>query len=366
MSNEKKINSAPVLLACERSAGHIFPALSVAWALKEEESSLKDASLYIFATSAKLKQYIEDEGFKVLGRSFSFRNIVVESLWRFFEAIYLIIRFRPQLVIGFGGRDSLFLVLLSAVSGIKTAIYEPNITFGKANKFLAFFVGKIWRGLCDIKENSKTEIIGIPLRKNIKKIPKQDARSMLGLGQEPVVLCFGGSQGSSFLNKTVLRYAQESKEAFSIIHITGEYEYFQISQLYNKIGRKTFIKDFYYNIETLYSAADVLVARAGALTVGEAIFYKIPCIFIPHPSAYGHQKQNADFMAGCGAAFVYQQSSFSYESFSLSLTKLITDRDLRNKMAGCISQTCKGVAFEDFHRDFNERCISALLVSSRG
>ena len=253
-------------------------------------------------------------------------------------------------------------MLLSTFLGVKTVIYEPNITFGKANKFLAPFVGKIWRGLGKIKEDSKTEIIGIPLRKNIKKISKEEARLTLGFDKGPVVLCFGGSQGSSFLNRTLIKYANESKESFGIIHITGEHEYFQISQLYNKIERKVFIKDFYYNIETLYNAADLMVSRSGALTIGEAIFYKIPCIFIPHPDAYGHQKQNADFMAACGAAFVCEQNDFSYESFSLSLTRLITDSDLRKKMVDYISQSHKGVSFEDFHRVFNMRYIPALFV----
>ena len=115
-----------VLLACERSAGHIFPALMFAKKLSKDSSAI-----YFFITSTYLKKYIEDKGFKVVGKSFAWRNLIIEGLWRPLEALYLIVKLRPSKVIGFGGRDSFFLLLFSSllfigsfVSYIEQDLYE--------------------------------------------------------------------------------------------------------------------------------------------------------------------------------------------------------------------------------------------------
>ena len=126
-----------VLFACERSAGHIFPALALAGKLKNQDNNFFESRIFLFATNERLKSYASQEGFSVVGKSFKRRNLIFESLWRGFEALFLIIRIRPRLVIGFGGRDSFFIVFFSALIGIKTAIYEPNVSFGKANKVLS-------------------------------------------------------------------------------------------------------------------------------------------------------------------------------------------------------------------------------------
>jgi UDP-N-acetylglucosamine--N-acetylmuramyl-(pentapeptide) pyrophosphoryl-undecaprenol N-acetylglucosamine transferase len=349
-----------VLLVCERSAGHIFPALSVGAALKKGGIGQNDVTVCIYATAAALQKHISDEGFLVLGKCFSSRNIIVESLWRFFEAFYILLKTSPKLVVGFGGRDTLFLVIFSIIFGIKTAIYEPNVTYGKANKFLASFAGRVWRGLAGAEKSPKVEFIGVPLRKNIKKVPRQKARSALGFSQGPVVLCFGGSQGSSFINNFFKRYVENSKQPFAVIHITGEYEYFQIKEFYNKIGRESLVKPFHYNIEDFYNAADLVVSRAGAVTVSELIFYKLPAVIVPHPSAYGHQKENAGFLAACGGAFVCEQGDSFYSSFSRSLTKMIVDDDLRRQMSEALVKIKGGVVFEDFYQNFNDRCAAFL------
>lgn len=129
-----------VLLACERSAGHIFPALGFAKKLSEK------SQVYFFVSSPFLKKYIEKQGFSCFGQSFKFRNFLVEGIWRLFEALYLILKIKPEKVIGFGGRDSFFLVLFSTFLRLKTAIYEPNLKLGRANRLLVPFVTEVLRG----------------------------------------------------------------------------------------------------------------------------------------------------------------------------------------------------------------------------
>lgn len=330
-----------VLLVCERSAGHIFPALGLVAKMGEE------STIYFFATSSFLKRYIEKEGFTCIGKSLPFRNLLIEGFWRLFEALYLILSLRPKKVIGFGGRDSFFLVLFSSLLGIETAIYEPNVKMGRANRLLAPFVGKILRGFQG-KDSKKSRAIGIPLRKNIKKIDKAEARKILNFNDGPVVFCLGGSQGSSFLNNVFIKFIQNFEGRAQVIHLTGERDYLEILSLYNTMKVKNFVKDFYYEVELLYSAADVIVSRAGASTLGEISFYRLPAILFPFPEAGGHQRNNALYLEKRGAVIVHLQDKFSFEDFRSSLSKLIQDESLRQDMKDNLNKVKLGIGYEDF------------------
>ncbi|NQT28843.1 MAG: UDP-N-acetylglucosamine--N-acetylmuramyl-(pentapeptide) pyrophosphoryl-undecaprenol N-acetylglucosamine transferase [Candidatus Omnitrophica bacterium] len=330
-----------VLLVCERSAGHIFPALSIGAKMSQE------ATVYFFATSSFLKRYIEKEGFVCIGKSFSFRCLIAEGIWRLFEALYFIIKLRPKKVIGFGGRDSFFLVLFSSLLGIDTAIYEPNLKIGRANRLLMPFVGKILRGFPG-EDNKKSRTIGIPLRKNIKKIDKTEARKILNFNDDPVVFCLGGSQGSTFVNNIFVEFAREFKDKLQIIHLTGKDKYLEILPLYNTIKGQSFIKDFYYNVEVLYSAADLVVSRAGANALGEISFYQLPAILLPHPEASGHQKENALYLEKRGAAIVYLQDKFFPKEFKASLSELIANESRRQNIRNNLSKIRLGISYEDF------------------
>jgi len=343
-----------ILLVCERSAGHIFPALTIGQALRRAKDTVIPARIFIFATASGLKCYISDEGFEAVGRSFVFRNLLLESFWRLFEAVYLLQRLKPKLVIGFGGRDSFFLVLFASLLGIRTALYEPNVTMGKGNKVLCFFVRELWRGFTPLDSDGKTRVIGIPLRKNIIKIDQRQARQQLGfLEDRPVLFCFGGSQGSAFLNQIFTRFIGQSSRDFSVIHLTGRGEYFKMQQFYTKIKRNAFIRDFYYNIEILYSAADIVVSRAGAVTLGEISFYRRAPVLIPHPKAGSHQKENARYFTRSQAARMFDQDNFSFENFCDSLDKLLVNTAMRQGLCENMKHVQGGVAFEDFCNSFN-------------
>ncbi|MFH1504079.1 MAG: UDP-N-acetylglucosamine--N-acetylmuramyl-(pentapeptide) pyrophosphoryl-undecaprenol N-acetylglucosamine transferase [Candidatus Omnitrophota bacterium] len=322
-----------VLLVCERSGGHVFPALSVGKKLRK-----RGDDVCFFVTSGFLKSYIEKEGFRVVGRSFASRNLLFEGLWRFFEALILVLTLRPKKVIGFGGRDSFFLVLLSSLLPINTIIYEPNIKPGKANKVLSFFVDKVLWGF----------EIGIPMRENIRTIDKAAARKILNFDQRPIVFCLGGSQGSSFINQIFMKFVQSAENNFQIIHLTGREGYSDILKLYDNIAKNSFVKDFHYEVELLYSAADIVISRAGANTLGELAYYKLPSVLIPYPKAGAHQKENAFYFKEKGAAFVRLQDNFSFNDFSTLLKKLIEDNNLRESIKENLSGFKLGVSFEDF------------------
>jgi len=137
-----------VLLVSERSGGHIFPALILAKQLKRNGLINECVEAYFFATSRFLKLFVKKEGFNIFGRVFPLRNMFLEAPYRFIEALYLIFKIRPKEIVGFGGRDGFFLILIGSFF-LKTSIYEPNFLTGKANKILSVFVRNIY---CGFKE----------------------------------------------------------------------------------------------------------------------------------------------------------------------------------------------------------------------
>jgi UDP-N-acetylglucosamine--N-acetylmuramyl-(pentapeptide) pyrophosphoryl-undecaprenol N-acetylglucosamine transferase len=304
--------------------------------------------MHFFITSAFLKDHLSQKGFPVWGKSFNSRNMFIEMSYRIFEAAYLLLKLRPKTIIGFGGRDSFFLMLFASLLNLDTAIYEPNVKPGKANLFLSLFVKKVFRGFNEEKTNKKTIVIGIPLRENIKKIERKVALDNLGLKDKLTFFCFGGSQGSAFLNEVFLKLIQSLDYDFQVIHLTGQREYFKISRIYNKIKKSSFVKDFYYEMETLYSASDIVIARSGASTLAEIAYYKLPSILIPHPAAGGHQKENALYFATREAGYVYYQENFIFDDFKRTAQKLLEDRELRQRIRANLNDIKIGISFEDF------------------
>jgi len=240
------------------------------------------------------------------------------------------------------------LVLFSSLFGTKTAIYEPNIKFGKANKVLTIFVRAIFRGFPINKKEKNAKVIGIPLRKNIKKIDKGKARQILNFSSKPVIFCLGGSQGSHLLNCLFMRFVSELEGGYQIIHLTGRKDYHQVSDFYGKLKINNFVKDFYYNIEVLYSACDVIVSRAGANTLGEISFFNIPAVLIPHVGGGNHQKDNALYFQKKDAAFVCTKEKTLFEEFSRKLNILLKDCSVNRKMKANLSKMELGVEFKKF------------------
>ncbi|MCF7886913.1 MAG: UDP-N-acetylglucosamine--N-acetylmuramyl-(pentapeptide) pyrophosphoryl-undecaprenol N-acetylglucosamine transferase [Candidatus Omnitrophica bacterium] len=340
-----------VLLVSERSAGHVYPALAIGEKIKENNSI--DSKIIFFTSSKFFKKYIKNKGYLVLGLAFGFRNIFVEFFFRFIESLYILIKIFPDVVIGFGGRDSLFLVLFARMLGKKTYIYEPNAEMGRANKFLSLFVKNVLRGISPSDQKKKYKIVGIPLGKNIIKKEKKRLREKFNFDQKPILLCFGGSQGSRFINDSFLNFVKKhNNNSYQIIHITGKKDYSKVIDFYKTIKNNRVIKDFCQDMSNFYNLADIILSRSGALTLAEISFYNIPAILIPHPQAFGHQKTNANYLKNKDAALVFEQEKFNFKEFEICLNKLIQNDKVRKNMKKNFKKTKIGIKYEDFSFDF--------------
>jgi UDP-N-acetylglucosamine--N-acetylmuramyl-(pentapeptide) pyrophosphoryl-undecaprenol N-acetylglucosamine transferase len=219
---------------------------------------------------------------------------------------------------------------------------------GAANKALSFFSRKVIYGFDAGDNRDKACVVGVPLRENIRKINRDEARKHLGLNGKPGILCFGGSQGSEFLNKNFIKLVAELDEEFLIIHLTGKNNYRECLAMYEKIEKAKFIKDFYYDMQYLYSAADLIISRAGASTLAEISYYGIPPILIPYPAAGGHQKANALYFEERGAARVFTQDDFNFADFKLRAGELLFDDAVRNGMIANLAKIKLAVACDEF------------------
>jgi UDP-N-acetylglucosamine--N-acetylmuramyl-(pentapeptide) pyrophosphoryl-undecaprenol N-acetylglucosamine transferase len=166
-----------------------------------------------------------------------------------------------------------------------------------------------------------------------------------------VIAAVGGSQGSKFINDNFLKLVDDLRGDYDFIHLTGPKDYEEISRFYSKIGIKAFVKDFWDRMDIIYCAADILLCRAGALTVAEVSYFNIPAVFIPHPQAGSHQYCNAEYLQKAAAAILFEQNGFSFDDFKNTVKSLVADEDMRQKMADRLKNIDIVVSSHEFYKN---------------
>jgi UDP-N-acetylglucosamine--N-acetylmuramyl-(pentapeptide) pyrophosphoryl-undecaprenol N-acetylglucosamine transferase len=265
------------------------------------------------------------------------------ALWRsLFEAGELIGRLKPALVVGFGGYPTVPLVLAARLRGVPTLIHEQNATLGLANRVLACvaqrtavaFEAPAIRGFFQA---------GMPIRPDLRKVPREEVYKILGLDPAKKTLAvIGGSQGARALNDAVGGLVRESVPgpSWQFLHLSGEADFDAVRTLYLGTGISHRVFSFYEDMSIIYSCADVVLSRAGAVTLHELAFFGKCAILVPYPGAHGHQLANARVLADRGAAFLVEQ-------------KDLTAGRLRELLAGLESDPAR-------IRETGERCAGAL------
>ena len=294
-----------VLIAAGGTAGHINPALAIAGAIKKAAPAAeihfagrKEGMEYRLVTQAGYPfHHIEITGFQ---RKLSLNNIRrnLITLWNLAlsgpKAKAMMKEVQPDLVIGCGGYVSGPVVRCAAKKGIKTAIHEQNAFPGVTNKLLAPDVDIVFAAVPAAVEKlgapEKTQVVGNPVRPEVfEKAGERDAiRAQLGAGDRTVILSFGGSLGARRVNEVVADLcAWEQKEHKPVLHIhaTGQYgvELFQNLEKEKGFapGESLVVKEYINNMPELLAAADLVISRAGALTLAELEAEGRAAILIP-------------------------------------------------------------------------------------
>jgi UDP-N-acetylglucosamine--N-acetylmuramyl-(pentapeptide) pyrophosphoryl-undecaprenol N-acetylglucosamine transferase len=295
-----------ILAVAGSSGGHIYPAVSFLSAVKNKDRSAD--TLLVLPQRSTAKNIIPGiSGIKyICTTQLSLRpspgNLIswFKYLKGAVQSFELIVKFKPDIVVGFGSIDSIPLVMLAWLFRIKTLIHEQNAIPGKANRFLAKFADKIAVTFPQ-SENyfqvnaSKITATGNPIRNDLMRIDRIRALDFFGLKERFTVLVMGGSQGSKRINKFFSEAAKRIilESDFQVIHICGNDSVDEIVDAYRQAGIAANVTAYLQQMQYAYSAADLVVCRAGATTISELSYFALPAIIIPYPYAYAHQVENA-------------------------------------------------------------------------
>lgn len=290
------------------TGGHIYPAISIAQSLQEMLQSVD--ILFVGAKGKMEMEKVPKAGFKIEGlwisgiqRKLSGQNLLFPAklISSLLGASRLIKRFKPDVVVGVGGYASGPLLYVATKKGIPTLIQEQNSYAGLTNKLLAKSVNKICvahDGMEKYFPKDKLVVTGNPVRKTIKLNPnrKEEAYKYFELSAErPILLVVGGSLGARSVNEFVLAGLEKLKEKdIQLIWQCGGFYYEEMKQRSEGKGGVVILRDFIFQMDFAYGIADVVISRAGALSIAELMLTGKPSILVPSPNvAEDHQTINA-------------------------------------------------------------------------
>lgn len=346
-----------VLIAAGGTAGHINPALAIAGALKKADPTAeihfvgrREGMEYRLVTQAGYAfHHIEITGFQ---RHLSLHNIGrnVVTLWNLAlsgpKARAMMKELQPDLVIGCGGYVSGPVVRCAAKRGIKTALHEQNAFPGVTNKLLAPDVDVVFAAVPAAVEKlgapEKTLVVGNPVRPEVfaQASRREAVRAGLGAGDRIVILSFGGSLGARRVNEVVAdlcAWEQKNHKPVLHLHATGQYgvELFRDLEKQKGFarGEDLVVKEYINNMPELLAAADLVISRAGALTLAELEAAGRAAVLIPSPNvAENHQYYNALELQKAGAAVVIEEKDLTGEKLVETVSGLLAQPGQLAKM----------------------------------
>ncbi|MGL4402512.1 MAG: undecaprenyldiphospho-muramoylpentapeptide beta-N-acetylglucosaminyltransferase [Fusobacteriaceae bacterium] len=305
-----------VILTTGGTGGHIYPALSVADELTEREVEV----LFVGTSTRMEKDIVPELGYRFIGLDIYPLKKIVNILKMFvaiYNAIKIVIREKPDAIIGFGNYISVPILLAGIILRKKIYLQEQNANIGGTNKFFYRFSRKLFLAFessydeIPNKYSGKLEVVGNPLRKNIMSISTEVERGKLKLeNDEKLLLITGGSLGAKDINDAVIKLWDNFYEnkKLRIYWATGEKNYEDVIKKIDKVKTNDIIKPYFNNILNIMAAADLVICRAGALTISEIIELEKPSILVPYNSIKVGQFQNAKILQDIEAAYVYKNS----------------------------------------------------------
>lgn len=339
-----------VIISGGGTGGHIYPALAIARGIRDR---LPDTDILYVGTQEGLESQIVPEAgydFAHIDISGINRSSILRasaSLAKFpksiFQAWSIVKQFKPDVVLGTGGYVSFPVVSAGTLfPSCKTFIHEQNAFPGIANRNLAKKVDCTMINFPEAARHLKAKAIrvtGLPVRREIMEVDKEQAISKLGLdGKIFTLLCFGGSRGAASINQAILKLLQEHRmQEIQLIWITGDVAYEDmVKQIGDAVSRtkQLIIKPYMLNIEDAMAAADLAICRAGASTLSELAILGLPAILVPYPyAAENHQEKNARALIEKKAAEMVIDEFLDGDTLYNKLEELRKDESLLQTMS---------------------------------
>ena len=337
-----------VLLTGGGTAGHINPALAIAETVLQHAPDSEIA--FVGIKNGKETDLVPREGYplhfvKSKGidrdkKKWSPANI--EAYWLALTSPYsprttrILRNFKPDIVIGTGGFACWPIMAAAARMGIPTAVHESNALPGLAVRMLQDRVDRIWINFPNTAERltAKEKIvkIGNPLRRGFGTLSYADARRQLGIAPHTkLILSFGGSLGAEEVNRAAVEmmraYSSKSSDVLHV-HATGKRDYEETKKSFDQYGlnqsHNCILTDYIYDMPVRMAAADLVISRAGAMTLSELALMQKSCVLIPSPYVTdNHQYLNAKALADAGAAELIEEKTLKDGTLIPAATKIL-------------------------------------------
>jgi UDP-N-acetylglucosamine--N-acetylmuramyl-(pentapeptide) pyrophosphoryl-undecaprenol N-acetylglucosamine transferase len=298
-----------IFLVAGGTGGHLFPAIAVAQRDKTKN--------FIFVTDKRVEKILKKNKVKyfVVSSSKFNKNIfklilgVFKILYGTIQSVLLIKKYRPALVVGFGGYTSIPTILAAKIFNIQTLIHEQNAVMGKTNRLLSKISNKTAISFSATKYAKRDAIFtGVPIRVFKKKKIKKDKKR---------VLVIGGSQGakifSQILPKVLIGIKEEYLKNLMIVQQSRKEDKIFLESTYNRLNVKFTVKEFFDDVQNEIYNSDIVIARCGASTLAEIEYCRKFSFLFPLPTAMDdHQLENAKQFKKRNDCQIFNQNNIPY------------------------------------------------------
>ncbi|MEQ1598231.1 MAG: undecaprenyldiphospho-muramoylpentapeptide beta-N-acetylglucosaminyltransferase [Methylotenera sp.] len=309
------------------TGGHVYPAMAVA----DYMITYGWKVVWLCTEGGMENKLIEDKSYSkammtmrgVRGKGLLGWVLLPIKLAIAFKQSFNAIRLhRPTVVLGMGGFAAFPGGLMAKLLGKPLIIHEQNSIAGLTNKALALVANKVLVAF-PLAFGNKAELVGNPVRSDITQLPAPEVRYGKRTGKLKL-LVVGGSLGATALNEVLPKaLANLPNETYEVVHQAGEKHIGALQANYHAASRAAETKAFINNMSEMYAWADVVICRAGALTVAELACVGVASVLVPFPYAVDdHQTYNAKYLSDAGAAKLIQQSEFNVQKATEILSNL--------------------------------------------
>ncbi|GAB4223061.1 MAG: undecaprenyldiphospho-muramoylpentapeptide beta-N-acetylglucosaminyltransferase [Francisella sp.] len=364
-----------IIVTAGGTGGHIYPALAVAELLRKNKANVtwvgtpNSMEANIVPSYFNI-QYIKSSGVRKKGfiKKITFP---IKLIFNILKARKILKKIKADLIIGFGGYASGPICLAGVITNTPIIIHEQNAKIGLTNRILAKFATKICLAfeIQDIhkyfnkNQLTRTKVVGNPVRTEIVALNNNNKNysdiSKLN------ILVLGGSQGAKAINEIMPKLIKKAIEKglnIELWHQTGKLSFQSTTDAYKDIPQQYIksITPFIDNVVEAYRWADLVICRAGALTVSETAIAGVPAIFIPLPSAVDdHQFYNAQNIVKNNAGFCLRQNQMNVENLLVIIESLYKDRAKLQKM----SENVKNILIKNSSEQILE-CVKEILLTN--
>lgn len=345
-----------VIISGGGTGGHIFPALAIANEIKGRNPQVE--ILFVGAIGKMEMEKVPPAGYKIIGlpiagfqRKFTFSNFIlpfklINSLWKAYKILK---DFKPEVVVGVGGYASGPTLRAAIFAKIPTLIQEQNSFPGKTNKILAGKVNTIctaYEGLEKFFPKEKIIETGNPVRSEMVNIAgkKHEAMQFFGISPErKTILVVGGSLGARTLNESVLAGMDLlANNDAQVLWQCGKFYFNKMEEILSQSAHEgVFMHEFIARMDLAYAAADIIISRAGAISVSELCLIQKPTILVPSPNvAEDHQTKNAMALVEKNAAILVKDADAAGSLLATAL-EFLKDDEKMNELSAAIGKMGK-------------------------